>query len=119
MPISWNEIRHNAVAFSKEWAGVSREDADAKTFWYVFLKDFGIKRRTVASFEEPVKKLSGSWGYIDLFWKGTLLVEHKSRGKPLDKAEAQAMEYIQALKNEGREDEIPRYIIVSDFARIA
>jgi hypothetical protein len=119
MPISWNEIRHNAVAFSKEWAGVSREDAEAKTFWDEFFKVFGIKRRTVASFEEPVKKLSGSWGYIDLFWKGTLLVEHKSRGKPLDKAEAQAMDYIQALKNEGRDDEIPRYVIVSDFARIA
>ncbi len=119
MPISWNEIRHNAVAFAKEWAGVSREDAEAKTFWDEFFKVFGIKRRTVASFEEPVKKVSGEWGYIDLFWKSVLLVEHKSRGKRLDKAEAQAMDYIQALKSEGREDEIPRYLIVSDFARIA
>ncbi len=119
MPISWNEIRHNAVAFSKDWAGASREDAEAKTFWDEFFKVFGIKRRIVASFEEPVKKLSGQWGFIDLFWKGVLLVEHKSRGKSLEKAEAQAMDYIQALKNEGREEEIPRYIIVSDFARIA
>ncbi len=119
MPISWNEIRHNAVAFARDWAGVSREDAEAKSFWDAFFAVFGIKRRTVASFEEPVKKLSGSWGYIDLFWKGTLLVEHKSRGKPLDKAEAQAMEYIQALKSESRDDEIPRYVMVSDFARIA
>jgi hypothetical protein len=119
MPISWNEIRHNALAFAKEWAGVSREDAEAKTFWDEFFKVFGIKRRTVASFEEPVKKLSGQWGYIDLFWKATLLVEHKSRGKPLDKAESQAMDYIQALKNEGRDDEIPRYLILSDFARVA
>ena len=119
MPISWNEIRHNAVAFSKDWAGVSREDAEAKTFWDEFFKVFGIKRRTVASFEEPVKNLSGQWGFIDLFWKGVLLVEHKSRGKSLDKAEAQAMDYIQALKNEGRDVEIPRYVIVSDFARVA
>ena len=29
------------------------------------------------------------------------------------------MEYIQALKSEGRDDEIPRYVIVSDFAKIA
>jgi hypothetical protein len=29
MPISWNEIRHNAVAFSKDWAGVSVGDAEA------------------------------------------------------------------------------------------
>lgn len=119
MPISWNEIRHNAVAFAREWAGAAREDADAKTFWDDFFQVFGIKRRTVASFEEPVKKLSGQWGYIDLFWKGVLLAEHKSRGKQLDKAHAQAMDYIQALKSEGRDDEIPRYINVSDFARIA
>jgi hypothetical protein len=119
MPISWNEIRHNAVAFSKGWAGVSREDAEAKTFWDEFFKVFGIKRRTVASFEEPVKNLAGNWSYIDLFWKATLLAEHKSLGKSLDKAHAQAMDYIQALKNEGRDDEIPRYVIVSDFARIA
>ncbi|MEX1231536.1 MAG: DNA methyltransferase [Planctomycetaceae bacterium] len=119
MPISWNEIRHNAVAFSKDWASVSREDAEAKTFWDEFFGVFGIKRRTVASFEEPVKRLSGSWGYIDLFWPGTLLVEHKSLGKSLDKAETQAMEYIHALKNARRDDEVPRYLIVSDFARIA
>ena len=119
MPISWNEIRHNAVAFSKDWADVSREDAEAKSFWDAFFTVFGIKRRTVASFEEPVRKLSGSWGFIDLFWPATLLVEHKSRGKSLEKAESQAIEYIHGLKNAGRDDEIPRYIIVSDFARIA
>jgi hypothetical protein len=25
------------------------------------------------TFEEPVKKLSGDWGFIDLFWPGRLL----------------------------------------------
>ncbi|MCE9545883.1 MAG: class I SAM-dependent DNA methyltransferase [Planctomycetia bacterium] len=119
MPISWNEIRHNAVAFSKEWADVAREDAEAKSFWDEFFAVFGIRRRTVASFEEPVKNLSGNWAYIDLFWPGTLIVEHKSRGKSLKKAESQALEYVRALKDAGRDDEIPRYIIVSDFARIA
>jgi len=59
MPISWNEIRHNAVAFSKEWAGIASEKSEAKTYWDEFFKVFGIKRRTVASFEEPVKNLSG------------------------------------------------------------
>ena len=117
MPISWNEIRHNAHAFTKEWRDESREEPEAKSFWNEFFTVFGVRRRTVASFEEPVKKLSGSWGYIDLFWPGTLLVEHKSLGKSLDKANSQAMEYIHGLKNDGREEEIPRYIVVSDFAR--
>lgn len=119
MPISWNEIRHNAVAFSQEWADESNEDAEAKSFWDEFFAVFGIKRRTVASFEEPVKNLAGNWAYIDLFWPGTLIVEHKSRGKSLDRANTQAMEYIHGLKNAGRDEEIPRYIIVSDFATIA
>ena len=48
-----------------------------------------------------------------------LLVEHKSRGKDLGKAESQAFRYIQDLVREGRQDEVPRYVIVSDFARIA
>ncbi len=118
MPISWNEIRHNAVAFSKEWAGASREVEDRQTYWNEFFSVFGIKRRTVASFEEPVKKLSGAWGSIDLFWPGTLLVEHKSLGQSLEKAHSQAMAYIRGLKDARRDNEIPRYIIVSDFARI-
>ncbi len=119
MPISWNEIRQNAIAFSRDWKDETREEAEAKTFWDEFFQVFGLKRRTVASFEEPVKKLSGTWGFIDLFWKGKVLVEHKSRGKSLEKAGTQAMEYIQGLQNAKRDDEIPRYVVVSDFARFA
>ena len=48
-----------------------------------------------------------------------LLVEHKSFGQNLGKAESQAFDYVRQLANENRLDEIPRYIIVSDFARIA
>ncbi|OFV93512.1 MAG: hypothetical protein A3F68_06255 [Acidobacteria bacterium RIFCSPLOWO2_12_FULL_54_10] len=119
MPLSWNEIRHRSIAFSKEWTGVKSEQAEKQTFWNEFFNVFGIRRRVVASFEEPVKKLSGDYGYIDLFWSRVLLVEHKSLGKDLGKAESQAFRYIQDLAREGRTDEIPRYVIVSDFARIA
>ena len=119
MPLSWNEIRHRAIAFSKEWTGVKSERAEKQTFWNEFFDVFGIRRRVVASFEEPVKKISGEYGYIDLFWPGIVLIEHKSLGRDLGKAESQAFHYIQDLAREGRLDEIPRYVIVSDFARIA
>jgi hypothetical protein len=119
MPLSWNEIRHRAIAFSKDWTGIAREQAEKQTFWNEFFNVFGVPRRAVASFEEPVKKISGDYGYIDLFWSGKVLVEHKSRGKDLSKAESQAFSYIQDLAREGRADEIPRYVIVSDFGRIA
>jgi len=119
MQLGWNEIKQRAVQFSREWAGETREEAEAKSFWDAFFNVFGIPRRSVATFEEPVRKINNQYGYIDLFWKGRLLVEHKSRGKSLDHAESQAFEYLQSLATEGRHDEIPRYVIVTDFDRLA
>jgi len=119
MPLSWNEIRHRSIVFSKDWSGVTREAAERQTFWNEFFNVFGVRRRTVATFEEPVRKLTGDWGFIDLFWPGRLLVEHKSAGEDLGKAHAQGMAYIRGLKDTGRDREIPRWLIVSDFARIA
>ncbi len=113
MPLSWNEIKNRALEFSKEWKDESSEDAEAKSFWDGFFNIFGISRRRVASFERPVKKADGRDGYIDLLWKGVLLVEHKSRGKDLDRAFTQALDYFPGLK----ERDLPRYVLVSDFAR--
>ena len=119
MPLSWNEIRHRAIAFSREWQGETREAAERQSFWNDFFNVFGVRRRTVATFEEPVRKLSGDWGFIDLFWPGRLLAEHKSAGEDLGKAHAQGMDYIRGLKDTKRDREIPRWLIISDFARIA
>ena len=60
MPLSWNEIRHRAIAFSKEWRGETSEAAERQSFWNEFFNVFGIRRRTVATFEEPVRKPSGA-----------------------------------------------------------
>ena len=119
MPLSWNEIKHRAIKFGNDWKTETREAAERQTFWNEFFDIFGIKRRTVASFEEPVKKLSGNWGAIDIFWPGKLLGEHKSAGQDLDKAHAQGMGYIRGLQDTGRGKEIPRYLVVSDFQKIA
>jgi len=113
MPLSWNEIKDRALAFSREWADAVSEDAEAKSFWDQFFAVFGVTRRRVASFEAPVKKADGAGGFIDLLWKGVLLVEHKSRGKNLDRAFRQALDYFPGLK----ERDLPRYVLVSDFAR--
>lgn len=113
MALSWNEIRSRALTFSKRWENETSEDAEAKAFWIEFLNVFGIDRKRVASFEEPVKKLGDKQGFIDLFWKGMLLVEHKSRGKNLNKAYTQALDYFPGIK----ERDLPKYVLVSDFAR--
>ncbi|WP_299368741.1 DNA methyltransferase [Winogradskyella sp.] len=114
MALSWNEIKDRALKFSNEWANETKERAEKDSFWNDFFNVFGISRRRVATFEEPVKKLGGNQGFIDLFWKGTLLVEHKSKGRSLDKAFEQATDYFPGIE----EHELPKYILVSDFARI-
>ena len=118
MPLGWTEIKTRAIAFSREWAGETRETAEAKSFWDAFFNVFGLNRRAVASFEEPVRSIQGTYNRIDLFWKGRLLAEHKSAGKDLDKARGQAFDYVQDLAREGRHAEIPQYIAVTDFTRL-
>lgn len=111
MALSWNEIKDRAIKFSKEWADTSNEEADAKPFLDAFFDVFGITRKKIGTFEHRVKKLSDADGYIDLLWKGTILVEMKSRGKNLDKAFQQALDYTHGLK----QNELPKYILVCDF----
>ena len=112
MPLSWNEIKSRSLAFSKQWENDKSEHAEAKSFWDGFFNVFGISRKRVAAFEDPVKKLGNKQGFIDLFWKGVLLVEHKSRGKDLNKAYTQALDYFPGIN----ERDLPKYVLVSDFA---
>ncbi len=111
MTLSWNEIKDRALKFSNEWADTSNEEADAKPFLVEFFNVFGITRKRVSTFEHRVKKLDDTDGYIDLLWKGTILIEMKSRGKNLDKAYGQAIDYTHGLK----EHELPKYILICDF----
>lgn len=112
--LSWNEIRRRAVKFSKEFAGVSKENAEAQTFWNGFFDVFGLSRKRLASFEVPAIKQDGRDGRIDLLWKQVLMVEHKSRGHNLDAAVQQAFEYFPGLADR----DLPQYVLVSDFARL-
>jgi len=117
MPLSWNEIKTRALAFSREWKGEGSERAEAQSFWNGFFHVFGIDRRRVAIFEKQVKFVrageTSRHGRIDGFWKGVLLIEHKSAGEDLDRAFEQATDYFEGLA----ERDLPRYILVSDFAR--
>ncbi len=90
MPLSPNEIKERAVAFAHKWAGEDSERAEAQSFWNDFFAVFGLDRKRVAVFEKQVKLSRAGerlkQGRIDCFWKGTLLVEHKSAGADLDRA---------------------------------
>jgi len=94
-----------------EWKDAHYERGESQTFYNEFFEVFGVTRRRVATFEEPVKRLGNKRGFIDLFWKGVLLVEQKSEGGNLVRAKEQAFDYFPDLK----EFELPRYVLVSDF----
>ena len=111
MRLSWNEIRARAARFSEEWENAHYEKGETQSFYNDFFQVFDVKRRRVATFEQQIRKLSNTTGFIDLFWPGVLLVEQKSEGLDLDKAYQQAQDYGVNLKPE----EHPRYILVSDF----
>ena len=108
------EMRARAGAFAREWASETREDAERQSFWNDWFEVFGInRRRRGVVFEQNVKKLKGTTGQIDVFWPGQILVEHKSAGADLDAAMEQAEGYLHGLADE----ELPRLIVLSDFAR--
>lgn len=113
MALSWTEIKDRALRFANEWKDENSEDAEAKSFWDDFFSVFGVTRRRLAQFEKAVERPGRRKGFVDLFWPGTLVIEHKSRGRSLDDAYSQATAYLAGLKDH----ELPKYILVSDFAR--
>lgn len=118
MRLSLAEIRANAMRFAADWADVASERAEAQTFWNELFAVFGVKRRSVASFEEKVRNLEEKYDRIDVFYAGVMLGEHKSLGEDLSAAASQAFDYVQSLTRAGRDSEMPQFIVVSDFARI-
>ena len=111
MRLSWNEIRARASRFADEWRDAAYEKGETQSFYNEFFEIFGVRRRSVARYEEHVRKLDNRSGFIDLFWPGVLIVEQKSAGRDLARAYGQAGEYFDSLPERDR----PRYILVSDF----
>ncbi len=111
MRLSFNEIRARAARFAADYADATYEKGETQTFYNDFFQIFGVQRRSVARYEEHVKKLNNKSGFIDLFWPRILLVEQKSAGRDLLKAEVQAGEYFDAIKETDR----PRFQLLCDF----
>ena len=111
MRLSWNEIRPRASKFVREWADAVYAKGETQSFYNDFFEIFGVRRRTVARYEEHVRRLDDTSGFIDLFWPGVLLVEQKSAGGDLVAASQQAGSYFDALPERDR----PRYQLLCDF----
>nr|WP_310523276.1 DNA methyltransferase [Polymorphobacter sp.] len=112
--LGWDVLAARAKVFADEWANATYEKGDTQTFYNEFFEIFGVKRRTVASYEKRVQTLDKSRaGFIDLFWPGQLLVEQKSAGLDLNKARGQALDYVDWLDDRDQ----PRYVLTCDFQR--
>jgi len=113
MRLSWNEVRVRAASFARKWQDARYEKGETQSFYNDFFRIFGVRRESVARYEEHVQKLDDTHGFIDLFWPGVLIVEQKSGGRDLAAAYEQAGDYFDALPERNK----PRFILVSDFQR--
>ncbi|MDR0464694.1 MAG: hypothetical protein LBG94_06205 [Treponema sp.] len=124
MPLTWNEIRLRASQFCDEWKDKSRtaiEKSDAYDFMTDFFNVFGVSRKRVAILESRInigvekdlfgENISSKKGYMDLFYKGNIIIEMKSPGKDKAKAYLQAKEYAENLNDK----DLPSCILISDF----
>ena len=107
---SWNEIRKAAMAFSRRWKDAYDEKSQAQNFLREFFELFGVDVVVINALEHRVKFSDGSQGYADCFWQGKILIEMKSRGKDLDAAYQQAMEYVHTLPPA----DYPRAVVVQE-----
>ena len=112
--LTWTEIETRAIAFQKRWKNCAGDEKQgAQTFEKDFMYVFGVDWHD-GFHEYPIISLDGVQNYIDYLIPGKILIEMKSRGKSLDTAFTQAMQYLRALKPE----EQPVLVVVSDFDTI-
>lgn len=112
MRLSWNEITARAEKFATDWAEATYEKGESQTFWTELLEVFGINRKRAGGYFEYGVKLAGKkYGFIDMFLPGKLLVEQKSAGRDLSKAQGQALSYLDGLVDY----DLPVTIIACDF----
>jgi hypothetical protein len=114
--LSLNTIRERCVKFAHEWSDcVGDEKQEGHEFMRELMQCFGITKRKAISYERRSNRAStGRQGYIDALIPGKALIEMKSAGKDLNKAEEQALDYIHDLTDV----ETPRLLIISDFHHV-
>ena len=60
MSLSPNEIKARAARFADSWRDAHYEKGETHSFYNEFFEIFGVNRRRVASYEEPVKLLGNT-----------------------------------------------------------
>lgn len=120
------EKREAARQFSLKWNGKGREEEDGRSYWIDLLQNVLGLEDVIdrIEFEKKVVGYDGNMKKIDAYIPETkVLIEQKSLGVSLEKPQAghggktpyeQAKEYADGLPY----NEKPRWIVLSDFAKI-
>jgi hypothetical protein len=108
---------HAAQQLASKYAKVTSEKQFAQSFWRDLFQELcGVHDllATGIEFEYPVRSHeTNTVKFIDVLWPTVVLVEHKSAGEDLDKAEQQARDYLISLDAAKR----PPVIVLSDFTK--
>ncbi len=108
---------HSARLFAEKYKNATSEKQLGESFWRdFFISVVGITDILVegVEFQKPIRSSDGRVQFIDCFWDGVVLIEHKSAGKDLNLAEKQARGYLESLPAQSR----PPTLIISDFKTI-
>ena len=104
--------------FAERWKDRTREKQESESFWQEFFRDVcgltDLREANIEFQKTVISQKNNKDNFIDVFWKDTMLVEHKSAGKSLDNAEQQARGYLSALPPALR----PPVLLMTDFARM-
>lgn len=120
------KIKDAASRFAAKWEGPegikpTKESAHDRLWWIDLFEIFDLPFQTVADFQVAITNLKGNTSQIDVFYPGVLIGEHKKRGctdKEFDEAKKQAVEYVQDFARAGKQHELPKFIVLSDFETI-
>ncbi len=108
--------KHQATLFADRWKMATAETQLAESFWRDFFRTLcGVDDAEIAGIEfqkKVISSITGNTEKMDFYWKNVAIIEHKSTGENLDKAELQARGYLRSLPPGYR----PRTIIICDFA---
>lgn len=121
--LSLQEIRRRLATFLETWKHAASEKAESERWWMEILACYGVegrRARVVETQYEVIRGDTGRHGWIDVFWPGKYLIEHKSDGElrvapgaSKSNAEIQAEAYLTG--GSLTENQLPRYLVTSDF----
>lgn len=112
--LSKEDIINNTYNFIADHKDDSDERQQAQMWIRDFLEIFFIPRQKINIGFEWRVNIDGSQKYADHLLNGVMLIEMKSRKQKLTAARTQAYRYVMNLSKE----DIPRYILLSNFERI-